>query len=65
MRFSGRWAENGATICFEEFRRQAKPVVVARFADWERERQRLLEALKQKDGMVAMLSSAFQGSLKK
>ena len=39
--------------------------VVARFADWERERQRLLDALKQKDGMVAMLSSAFQGSLKK
>ena len=39
--------------------------VVARFADWERERQRLLDALKQKDGMVSMLSSAFQGSLKK
>jgi len=31
--------------------------IVARFADWERERQRLLEALKQKEGMVAMLSS--------
>lgn len=44
---------------------QERDAIVARFADWERERQRLLEALKQKDGMVAMLSSAFQGSLKK
>ncbi|MBI2386153.1 MAG: hypothetical protein HYV14_09095 [Elusimicrobia bacterium] len=44
---------------------QERDGIVARFADWERERQRLLEALKQKDGMVAMLSSAFQGSLKK
>ena len=44
---------------------QERDAVVARFADWERERQRLLDALKQKDGMVAMLSSAFQGSLKK
>jgi DNA repair exonuclease SbcCD ATPase subunit len=44
---------------------QERDSVVARFADWERERQRLHEALKQKDGMVAMLSSAFQGSLKK
>ena len=44
---------------------QERDSVVARFADWERERQRLLDALKQKDGMVAMLSSAFQGSLGK
>lgn len=44
---------------------QERDAVVARFADWERERQRLLDALKQKDGMIAMLSSAFQGSLKK
>ncbi|MDP3542199.1 MAG: hypothetical protein Q8T11_06965 [Elusimicrobiota bacterium] len=44
---------------------QERDGIVARFADWERERQRLLDALKQKDGMVAMLSSAFQGSLKK
>lgn len=44
---------------------QERDAVVARFADWERERQRLLDALKQKDGMVSMLSSAFQGSLKK
>ena len=44
---------------------QERDSVVARFADWERERQRLLDALRQKDGMVAMLSSAFQGSLKK
>lgn len=44
---------------------QERDAIVARFADWERERQRLLDALKQKDGMVAMLSSAFQGSLKK
>lgn len=44
---------------------QERDAVVARFADWERERQRLLDALKQKDGMVAMLSTAFQSSLKK
>ena len=44
---------------------QERDAVVARFADWERERQRLLDALKQKDGMVSMLSSAFKGSLKK
>lgn len=44
---------------------QERDGIVARFADWERERQRLLDALKQKDGMVSMLSSAFQGSLKK
>ena len=44
---------------------QERDAVVARFADWERERQRLLDALKQKDGMITMLSSAFQGSLKK
>lgn len=44
---------------------QERDGIVARFADWERERQRLLEAIKQKEGMVAMLSSAFQGSLKK
>ncbi|PIR15227.1 MAG: hypothetical protein COV48_15525, partial [Elusimicrobia bacterium CG11_big_fil_rev_8_21_14_0_20_64_6] len=44
---------------------QERDAIVARFADWERERQRLLDALKQKDGMVAMLSTAFQSSLKK
>ena len=44
---------------------QERDGIAARFADWERERQRLLDALKQKDGMVAMLSSAFQSSLKK
>ncbi len=44
---------------------QERDGIVARFADWERERQRLLDALKQKDGMVAMLSSAFSGALKK
>ncbi len=44
---------------------QERDAVVARFADWERERQRLLDVIRQKDGVVAMLSSAFQGSLKK
>ena len=44
---------------------QERDAVVARFADWERERQRLFDAIKQKDGMVSMLSSAFKGSLKK
>jgi chromosome segregation ATPase len=44
---------------------QERDAVIGRFADWERERQRLFEALKQKDGMIAMLSTAFQSSLKK
>lgn len=44
---------------------QERDAVVARYADWERERQRLLDALKQKDGMISMLSSAFQSGLKK
>lgn len=44
---------------------QERDAVVARFADWERERQRYMDALKQKDGMITMLSTAFQGALKK
>ena len=44
---------------------QERDAVVARFAEWERERQRLLDVIKQKDNMVSMLSSAFKGTLKK
>ncbi|MBI3288842.1 MAG: hypothetical protein HYZ74_04920 [Elusimicrobia bacterium] len=44
---------------------QERDAVVARFSDWERERQRLLDALKQKEGMLSMISGAFQSSLKK
>jgi DNA repair exonuclease SbcCD ATPase subunit len=44
---------------------QERDAVVARFAEWERERQRLLGVIKQKDNMVSMLSSAFKGTLKK
>ncbi len=39
--------------------------VVARFADWEKERQRLLEVVRKKDEMISLLSSTFQGALKK
>ena len=44
---------------------QERDTVVARFSDWEKERQRLLDDLRQKDDMLSMLSSAFQGNLKK
>ena len=44
---------------------QERDAVVARFAEWERERQRLLDIVKQKDNMVSMLSSAFKGTIKK
>lgn len=42
-----------------------RDAVLARFAQWEKERQTLLDALRKKDEMIALLSSTFQGALKK
>lgn len=42
---------------------QERDATVARFAEWEADRKRLLEALRQKDEMVSMLSAAFHGAL--
>jgi hypothetical protein len=39
--------------------------VVNRFGVWSQERERLLQTIRQKDGMISMLSSSFQGMLKK
>lgn len=44
---------------------QERDATLARFSDWEKERQRLSEALRKKDEMIALLSSTFQGALKK
>ncbi|MDX6770300.1 MAG: hypothetical protein SF051_12265 [Elusimicrobiota bacterium] len=44
---------------------QERDATVARFSQWDAERQRLLDALKQKDEMVTMLTSAFNASLGK
>lgn len=42
-----------------------KDAVTARFADWEKERLRFLETLRKKDEMISLLTSTFQGALKK
>lgn len=42
---------------------QERDATVARFADWDADRRRLLDALKQKDEMVSMLTAAFHGAL--
>lgn len=42
---------------------QERDATVARFAEWEADRKRLLEALRQKDEMVSMLTAAFHGAL--
>lgn len=44
---------------------QERDATVARFAEWDADRKRLLEALKQKDEMVSMLTAAFHGALGK
>jgi DNA repair exonuclease SbcCD ATPase subunit len=44
---------------------QERDGALARFSDWEKERQRLLEMIRKKDEMIALLSSTFQGALKK
>ena len=42
-----------------------RDAVTARFSDWEKERQRLLDALRKKDEMISLLSATFQGALNK
>lgn len=42
-----------------------KDAVESRFADWERDRQKLLSMVKEKDEMISMLNATFQGMLKK
>ncbi len=42
-----------------------RDATLARFSDWEKERQRLTEALRKKDEMISLLSSTLQGSIKK
>ena len=44
---------------------QEKETVMARFSDWEKERQRLLTVVRSKDEMISLLSSTFQETLKK
>jgi chromosome segregation ATPase len=44
---------------------QEKEAVVNRFAAWERDRQALIAKIREKDEMIALLSSSFQNMLKK
>jgi chromosome segregation ATPase len=44
---------------------QERDTIVARFSDWEKERQRLAEIIRKKDEMIGLLSSTFSGALKK
>lgn len=44
---------------------QERDATLARFSDWEKERQRLTEIVRKKDEMISLLSSTFQGALKK
>jgi hypothetical protein len=44
---------------------QERDSVLARFSEWEKERQRLTEIIRKKDEMISLLSSTFQGALKK
>ena len=44
---------------------QERDAALARYSDWEKERQRLLDAIRKKDDMISLLSATFQGALKK
>ncbi|MFI5347158.1 MAG: hypothetical protein ACHQ51_12365 [Elusimicrobiota bacterium] len=44
---------------------QERDSILARFSDWEKEHQRLNEIIRKKDEMLSLLSSTFQGALKK
>jgi DNA repair exonuclease SbcCD ATPase subunit len=44
---------------------QERDSTLAKFSDWERERQRLMDVVRKKDEMIGLLSSTFQGALKK
>lgn len=42
-----------------------RDAVLARFSEWDKERQRLLDVIRKKDEMISLLSATFQGALKK
>jgi len=44
---------------------QEKDAVAARFSTWSQEREKLMGTIREKDEMISMLSSTFQGMLKK
>lgn len=44
---------------------QERDATLARFSEWEKERQRLLEVLQKKDEMISLLSSTVRGALNK
>src|SRR6185312_10849654 len=44
---------------------QERDGTLAKFSDWEKERQRLLDVIRKKDEMISLLSATFQGALKK
>jgi chromosome segregation ATPase len=44
---------------------QDKDAIVNRFGSWSQERENLLRTIREKDEMISMLSSTFQGMLKK
>ncbi|MEK7384491.1 MAG: hypothetical protein AAB262_14560, partial [Elusimicrobiota bacterium] len=44
---------------------QERDATLARFSEWEKERQRNLETLQKKDEMISLLSATVQGALKK
>ena len=44
---------------------QERDATLARFSEWEKERQRLLEILQKKDEMISLLSSTVRGALNK
>lgn len=44
---------------------QENDSVQARFSDWEKERQRLIETIRKKDEMIALFSSAMRGAIDK
>ena len=44
---------------------QERDATLARFSEWEKERQRLLDALQKKDEMINILSSTVRGALNK
>jgi chromosome segregation ATPase len=44
---------------------QERDTTLARYSNWEKERQRLLDVIRKKDDMISLLSATFQGALKK
>ncbi len=44
---------------------QERDATLARFSDWEKERQKLADVIRKKDEMISLLSATFQGALNK